>query len=78
MARDLNIGSTKTLISVQGDKISVDYVIDDGKSVIAEVSFYNNSFAPKRLVLWEGEAYNEIGQWTDADVDKEIKKLLSL
>lgn len=29
------------------------------------------------LVLWEGDAYDEIGQWTDTDVMNRIKELLA-
>ena len=27
------------------------------------------------VVLWEGDAYDAIGQWTDTDVDTRIKEL---
>lgn len=28
-----------------------------------------------QILLWEGEDYDEIGQWTDADVENKIKEL---
>ena len=30
-----------------------------------------------QLVLWEGEAYDAIGQWTDADVQARVLELLN-
>jgi len=31
---------------------------------------------PEALVLWEGDAYDTIGQWTDANVKARIKELI--
>ena len=28
-----------------------------------------------RIILWEGAAYDAIGQWTDADVENRINEL---
>jgi len=30
-----------------------------------------------QLVLWEGEAYDAIGQWTDTDVQARVLELLN-
>lgn len=32
---------------------------------------------PNAIVLWEGDAYDAAGQWTDADVQKRLIELLS-
>lgn len=29
------------------------------------------------VVLWSGEAYDEVGQWTDADVEAKLLELFS-
>jgi hypothetical protein len=30
---------------------------------------------PKPIILWQGAAYDAIGQWTDADVEARLKEL---
>lgn len=30
----------------------------------------------REVVLWEGEQYDKIGQWTDNDVNNELEKIL--
>ena len=32
---------------------------------------------PKRILLWEGEAYDAIGQWTETDVENRVIELYS-
>jgi hypothetical protein len=32
---------------------------------------------PNPLVLWEKDAYDQIGNWTDVDAETRIKELLS-
>jgi hypothetical protein len=60
------------------DKISVDSVTDDGTKVVSKVSFYSSHGLTKLLVLWEGQDYVNIGDWTDAQVDARIKELLQV
>jgi hypothetical protein len=31
-----------------------------------------------RVVLWEGDAYDAIGQWTDTDVENRIKEIYAI
>jgi hypothetical protein len=31
---------------------------------------------PFQIVLWEGDAYDTIGQWTDVDVQNKIKNFI--
>lgn len=50
-------------------------VEDNGSTVIAHFK-RNELCVLKPLVLWEGEAYIEIGNWTDEDVENRIKELL--
>lgn len=69
---------TKEEVTINTDKISVDLVSDDGISVSARVSFFNTNGYSKNLILWEGDSYTQIGQWTDQDVDNRIKELLNL
>jgi hypothetical protein len=69
---------TKEEVTINADKISVDLVSDDGISVRAIVSFFNTNGYTKNLILWEGDSYTQIGQWTDQDVDNRIKELLNL
>jgi hypothetical protein len=85
MARQLNLTSTKKVIivtkeeiSIDTDKISIDSVIDTGYSVISKVSFFNENGYTKELILWEGQDYINIGDWVDSDVNSRIIELLNL
>ena len=42
------------------------------KKVIAHTSEFGS------VVLWEGDAYDTIGQWTDTDVTARIKEIYNL
>lgn len=59
---------------VEIEKIQVFEMVDNPykKSVIA---ICNNH--PTRITLWEGNAYDTIGQWTDTDVINRILELYS-
>jgi hypothetical protein len=60
-ARDITISS-----------VTIESIIDSSKdkTVTAIVKGY-----PGNIVLWEGAAYDAIGQWTDADVISKIKEI---
>ena len=54
------------------DKMVITMLIDDPikKMVIATTQGY-----PDRIVLWQDDDYDAIGQWTDADVINRIKEI---
>ena len=81
MAREIELNRTKSLIvikevSIDIDKISIDSVTDNGDSVTASISFFNETGYTKSLLLWEGNDYSNIGQWTDNDVNNRILELI--
>jgi len=81
MARIINLNSTQTIILVEQvststNTVSIDSVIDDGQTVIANLSF-GISNSNKQLTLWSGVDYTNIGQWTDTDVNNRVTQLLS-
>ncbi|HTA62778.1 MAG TPA: hypothetical protein VK835_09995 [Bacteroidia bacterium] len=81
MSRILNLNSTKTIVLVaqvatDTNSVSIDSVIDDGQSVVANLSF-GISNSNKQLTLWSGTDYTNIGQWTDTDVNNRIIALLN-
>jgi hypothetical protein len=85
MAKELNLTSTTKIIivtreevSIEVNKISIDSIIDSGNSVTSKISFFNENGYTKQLVLWEGEDYLNIGDWTDSDVNSRILELLNL
>lgn len=56
-------------------------IVDDStKKIIAtEISYPvlpDNGCIVKPLILWQGEEYDAIGQWTDAEAEARIKELL--
>jgi hypothetical protein len=85
MARELNLAAVNSIavitreeVMVDTDKISIDILTDNGQSVTARISFFNSNGYSKTLVLWEGQDYSNIGEWTDLDVDLRIKELLNV
>lgn len=66
---------------VMTSEVSYDSVVDNSsvKMVVTEITMKVNPDGTKiikPLVLWEGEDYNKIGQWTDVEVEARIKELL--
>jgi hypothetical protein len=55
---------------VKASKIEITNIIDDStkKVVMAKTNLGS-------IVLWEGAAYESIGQWTDADVHNRLVEL---
>lgn len=62
-------------IKVEITEVTLINVEDNGSSVTANFK-RNDLCVLKPLVLWEGESYIEIGNWTDEDVENRIKELL--
>lgn len=56
---------------VKVSKIEIKQIVDS--SVKKQVVAYTNNLGI--VTLWEGAAYDAIGQWTDADVEARIKEL---
>jgi hypothetical protein len=56
---------------VKVSKVEIKQIVDS--SVKKQVIAYTNNLGI--VTLWEGAAYDAIGQWTDADVDARIKEL---
>ena len=56
---------------VKISKVEIKQIIDS--SVKKQVVAYTNNLGI--VTLWEGAAYDAIGQWTDADVEARIKEL---
>ena len=61
-------------VSVNEQIIKVLSVTDTYSSVVAVVRL--GSLQPNELILWEGQDYINIGQWTDTDVQKRILELI--
>lgn len=85
MARQLLLNESQDIVIVlreeeiiNTNKISIDSVIDDGNKVMARVSFFNTLGLSRNLVLWEGQDYINIRDWTDSDVDSRIKEILNI
>lgn len=54
------------------EEITIEEIVDSVSRKIATAMILE--LGP--LVLWEGEAYDAIGQWTDADAIARVKELL--
>jgi hypothetical protein len=53
--------------------INVEYFVDSPSEKIVEAYLENLGM----IILWQGEAYDAIGDWTNADVEARIKELYS-
>jgi hypothetical protein len=52
-------------------KIEVEYFVDSPLEKVVEA--YAKGIG--KIVLWEGAAYDFIGEWTTADVEKRLKEI---
>lgn len=57
--------------TVSVSKIEIDYFIDSPAD--KKVEAYTRQVG--KIVLWEGDAYDAIGDWTTADVEAKIKDI---
>ena len=67
--------------AIKTDMVSYTTITDsqDYKTVTTELSMAIDELGnpiKRILVLWEGEAYDAIGQWTDEQAEQRIKELL--
>lgn len=59
---------------VEIDKIEIFQLIDSpAKKTVTAICRYQ----PMIITLWEGSAYDAIGQWKDSDVTRRIQELYS-
>lgn len=61
-------------INLKTSKIEVLKIEDnyESKQIVALLKFPS-----MKIVLWEGENYDQIGQWTDSDVINRLKEILN-
>ena len=83
MSRIINLPSTETITvkaaeTVTTDEVTLDYCVDNGESVTAMVKFPNVTYA-NNYILWDATTtptYEEIGVWTDEEVNERLIELL--
>lgn len=66
---------------VTTNEIEYSTIVDDSvsKVIATQISFIippDNGVIVKPLILWKGEEYDAIGQWTDEQAEARIKELL--
>lgn len=72
-AKDIIVVTQQT---VNSNIIKRGAVIDDESKKLV-VALYSVGNSPvSRLILWQGDAYDAIGNWTYEQVDNRIKELL--
>ena len=75
---EIKLAQPKTIIiqdekSVNTDIFNIDHVVDYMDRVEVSISIDGIS---KNIVLWDGQEYINIGQWTDTDVLNRLNELL--
>ncbi len=53
--------------------VTLDYTIDNPSKKIV----YAHTLEVGRIVLWQGSEYDDIGQWTDQDVQTKLQELFT-
>lgn len=69
---------TREEVILETDRINIISITDDGSKVYVKLSFFHTSGLKRDLILWEGQDYINIGNWTDNDVINRIKELLNV
>lgn len=62
--------------SVTVNNVSLDYIIDDMTKVVATITISDTNLNQIQLVLWDGQDYINIGQYTDEDITARIIELI--
>lgn len=77
--KEITLESTRAIVIVTQEQLTVTTdtvqllsVTDNGSSVVAVISVAGNN---KQYVLWDGQDYTAIGNWTDALVESRIKEI---
>lgn len=72
-AKDIVVIKQQT---VNSNKVTRGAVVDDEQQKIVFVFYSVNKSPLVKLILWQGDEYDEIGNWTYEQVDERIKQLL--
>lgn len=57
------------------NSIQIDYFVDSPREKIV-IAYTSREFQrPLEIVLWQGDAYDAIGQWTETDAINRIKEI---
>jgi hypothetical protein len=85
MAREITLAgiqnitvTTKEEVTIPTDVVYIEWIIDYSNLAVARVSFGNQSGRTADLILWEGDDYINIGQWTDQQAMDRVKELLNV
>lgn len=85
MAKEIQLNGTQNVTIVTREEVIIEVnvlniisITDDGKKVYCKVSFFHTSGLKIDLILWEGQDYINIGNWTDLDVENRVKELLNV
>jgi endoglucanase Acf2 len=62
--------------SVTVNNVSLNFIIDDMTKVVATITISDTNLNQIQLVLWDGQDYINIGQYTDEDITTRIIELI--
>jgi len=77
---EINLTGTKEIViaaavTVSTDKLTTNRIVELPKEKIVRC-FFDELNEP--VILWEGAAYDAIGQWTDSDVEARVLELFNV
>jgi hypothetical protein len=85
MGREINLTGpqdvtvvTREEVAISTDVVYIDYIMDYPTYAVAVLSFGHPLGYTRKLTLWSGEEYANIGQWTDQQAMDRVKELLNV
>lgn len=60
---------------VTAESINIDYFVDSPSRKIVIAYPTREIRKPREIILWQGPAYDAIGQWTEADAINRIREI---
>lgn len=69
---------TQEAVTVTTDTVYIEFIMDFPTYALAKVSFGTPDGYTRDLILWSGDDYVNIGQWTDQQAIDRVKELLNV
>ena len=70
----------EAIAAIESNEIKINYILDfpEEKKAIANFKIViEKDFLNREEILWQGDDYNKVDQWTDTDVKKRISEILT-
>lgn len=62
-------------VVVTANSIEIDYFVDSPRQKIVIAYPTRETRKPRQIILWQGDEYDAIGQWTETDAINRIREI---